>query len=160
MAKFQDKTGRTWSIEFDVGLLEMIRKETGVDFDDMTGDEAGRTAFADMLIGGRGKKLVEVLWVMCEEQAAKEAITPEEFGRLFTARVLQDSSFALMEALADFSPRQAISATIKRRLPDLFNKMDKTAVAAMELEFDRLLESDLSKPATKLLAPSESTPGG
>lgn len=141
MASFQDKTGRVWLVEFTVGLLEEIKRETGLDFDDVAGEEKSRLAFTEMLLGGRGRKLVEVLWVICRDQAEAANVTPEQFGKLFNATTMHASQFALMEALADFSPRQAMGEAMKRHLPQLFEKMDRTAVAAMEMELARLTAS-------------------
>lgn len=140
MAKFKDKKGREWTLEFDVGLLEVIKRETGIEFDSFTESPESQEKFATMLLGGHGRKLVEVLWVLCEEQATAIDVKPEDFGRLFTGPVLEAAQVALLEALADFSPRQVMGRVMKSHLPKILTKMDAAIEAGMNREITQMLE--------------------
>jgi hypothetical protein len=103
MSTFRDKKTRDWTLDLDVWLVEKIHKDVeGVRIDKLI---ANKFAGLDELFGDP-VKLVRVLWVMVEEQAAKAGVSPEGFGRALGGDALEDAAKAFLLALADFIPRQ------------------------------------------------------
>lgn len=130
--------GRTWTIRLTVGLCERIKAECGIDI-------AAAVTDSEKFIGvlfTEPAKLVSALYLACEKQVERERITPEQFGELFDADVLDESVRALLEAIVDFFPKARGRDAIKRGLPRVLSKMQTD----VEAEIDKRL-STLSEPA-------------
>jgi hypothetical protein len=160
--KFTDKFGRVWSLDLDVYLVEKIHGRTPVSIDKLIA--AGPGGLADLFndVVGFGK----FLWVIAEEQAQKQSppVSPEDFARGFNGDVLEDAGDALVEALADFSPRQQRTAlkALRARMKELRAETLPLAlakIAAIKLELPEE-DSASSTPVTTTPTGSGSTPGG
>lgn len=95
---FKDSTGREWSVNVVVDTIEKVR-EIGVDLGDVTAQAMKRLAIDDVL-------LVRSLWLICEAQADKAGVTPQQFGESLFGDALDDAYEALRGALDDFFPRR------------------------------------------------------
>lgn len=142
MAKFVDKLNTEWQVEFDLGILEEIKADTGIDLDKITGNKAEREEFGEFLIGDHGRKLAEVLWVMCRDQASKANIEPKDFYRRFNAATIEAATQAFLDAFISFSPRQVIGRTIRAHLPRLMEKTDRVIEKEVNRTIQNFLESD------------------
>lgn len=97
MSKFTDANGRDWQVTLTVGLLRPLR-ELGFGLDELKGTTVGGLAFAEP------EKLVEVAWLLCEAQADKAGVTPEQFGAGFDGDTLDRFADAFMGAVLLFFP--------------------------------------------------------
>lgn len=97
IGRFDDKHGRHWSIDLSVGLCRQVLKETGVDLANYHNGKAAQTLWAD------DTKLVEVLWVLVEEDATKADIGPEEFAKSLNGDVLAKALEAIEVAVLGFT---------------------------------------------------------
>jgi hypothetical protein len=106
MARFADCTGREWTLRLTVGLLDDVRDQLGIDLWKVTTDAAAAVEplYTDV------RKLVGLLWLLVEREAAKAGVSPEEFGRALDAEALDASAEALFEALLRFFQRRARGA--------------------------------------------------
>lgn len=95
---FKDSTGREWSVNVVVDTIEKVR-EIGVDLGDVTAQAMKRLAIDDVL-------LVRSLWLICEAQADKAGVNPQQFGESLFGDALDDAYEALRGALDDFFPRR------------------------------------------------------
>lgn len=95
---FKDSTGREWSVNVVVDTIEKVR-EIGVDLGDVTAQAMKRLAIDDVL-------LVRSLWFICEAQADKAGVNPQQFGESLFGDALDDAYEALRGALDDFFPRR------------------------------------------------------
>lgn len=100
MRTFHDSIGREWKIDINVSSYAKVKTECS--FDLLKLFAGGESGVEDLL--SNPPQLVAVLWTLCEQQAEKAAITPEQFGVGFAGDSLQDAAFALIEATIDFFP--------------------------------------------------------
>lgn len=96
MRKFADNDGREWIVKVTTNTIEKIR-EIDIDLGDFTGQVMKRLAINDVLF-------VRVMWLICEQQADKEGITPAAFGESIFGDVLDTAYESLRGAMEDFFP--------------------------------------------------------
>lgn len=147
-ASFTDGDGREWKLRLTVGLVEDIQKETGVEL----GDESNADWLA--LLFGKRRKLVEVLWLLCEAQADKAGVTPEQFGHLFDGATLDAAGTALAAAVADFFPRSRISQALRENLQAILEAGEEKAVAEIRATAGRSSASATTSPGSSALTPA------
>ncbi|MFO7971921.1 MAG: hypothetical protein R6U40_09240, partial [Desulfobacterales bacterium] len=106
--------------------------------------------------------LVDVLYVLCEEQAQRDGVSDEDFGRGLRGDALDAAARAFLEALADFCPSR--KARLIRGLVEKGGKAEEAILARAEKmlasgEIDRILTGSPSpKPSTGSPDSSASTP--
>jgi hypothetical protein len=91
--QFTDSMNRVWTLNPTVGQLKPLR-ELGLDLPKLL-TEPDR--MSDVLLADP-EKLVTWLWLLCEKQADKAGITPEQFAAGFTAPVLERAARAVVLA--------------------------------------------------------------
>lgn len=149
MAVFKDNAGRTWLVSIDVAAVERIHAATEVRIDKLAGPGGG----LDELLGDP-VRVVRVLWVLCEPAARASAITPEAFAANLGGDSLEDAGLALVDALADFSPRH-LRAILKAQVA---KGREVTAVAVAKAVAEIEAFDPFSTPATPAAECSGSTP--
>jgi hypothetical protein len=153
MAKLKDNKGREWEVLIDVPQLKRVRERVKFDLGKLfANDLAGLRQLAT-----EPEVLVDVLFVLVQEEAEKRNVSPEDFGRSLAGDSLEAGFDALMEALADFYPsRQAkpLRALLakNRDLSEALSQRALTAIAS--LDSTAILNGSLGAPA----ASSESAP--
>lgn len=140
MQSFRDILGRTWTVAITVTACKQVRALVGVDL-------LGEADAAGKLLGD-ACKLVDVLYVLCRDQAMGQ-VSDEDFGRSFTGETLETAGDALVEALIDFfqkSPRGEILRKIREASRELktlsqaqLEKIDPRAEA--QIYFEQLMRS-------------------
>jgi hypothetical protein len=162
VAKFADRFNREWLVELDVAGFERVQKETGVDLQAVV-DELGALGGRTEQIGALTRdpvRLVRVLWVLCERQAANKApaVAPEEFGRGFGGDAVEDASGALLDELVSFTPRR-VRELLRAGLAQVKQERDAaTAKLLAAIEAGALRGDTPSTPATSAPVSSEPTP--
>lgn len=139
---FKDPDGREWRIRLTVGLADRVKDETGVEL----GDESDSDWLA--LLFSRRRKCVEVMWCLCEKQAAADGITPEDFAHQFDGVTLRAAGRALAAAWADFFPGSRISQAIRTSLEAILEAGEARAVREMEAALSASLPSATNSPAS------------
>jgi hypothetical protein len=160
MRTFNDNAGRTWSLTLSVWTVKKVRDLLGVDLLDLGGEAATRDKpgllfrlIADPVL------LVDVLYVVCRDQADSAAITDEQFGRAMGGDAIDAATKAFLEELADFTPsprdraraRKVIATTwamIEKAQDVLDAKAEKELPAAVESALSALGNSSTSSPAS------------
>lgn len=145
-AEFTDCEGRPWRLRLTVGGVEEVKRVTGIEL----GDEKD-TQWVNLLFKGGGK-LVEVLYQLCEKQAEKLGVTPENFAYGFDGPTLEAAGNALGVAVADFFPRSRISQALKTKWAEILARGEEKAIAAIT---SAPWDSPTNSPAS-----SASTPPG
>lgn len=138
MARFKDNKGRDWDVIVDVPNLKLVRERCHFELGKLLADNFKRLdeLAEDPVL------LVDVLFVLCEEQAKEKKVAPEEFGRSLTGDAIGAAYDALRDAYADFCPSQR--AKPLRALAEKIKAFDKAvtekALAAVEgLDVEALL---------------------
>ena len=156
MKTFTDKTGHVWEVEVTVGTVERVRTLADVDLVEILSTDLLQRLRVDPVT------LVHILWGICEPQAVKEKITPDEFGRRLTGETIDAALVCLLEGLVDFFPNPT------RRILELTLQKTKSLCRVAETEAQRVLnrktlENDLRReiagePSGKRPASRASTP--
>jgi len=156
MRSFKDNADRTWTITLNVYAVKKVRDLLQVDLLDLSGDPSIRRGGP-----GAGDKpdngllyrliadpvvLVDVLYVVCQDQAEEANVTDEQFGRAMAGDAIDGATKAFLEELADFTPsprdraraRKVIDATWK-----LIDKAQDVLDARADAELDRAAEAAL-----------------
>ena len=106
MKQFKDTAGRDWLVSITVGDIKRVRAVLDINL-----NKALDNRFAILTdILSDPCKLVDILYVLCQEQTAKAGVTDEQFGRAFSGDVLDAATTAFLEALTDFFPTAARAA--------------------------------------------------
>lgn len=126
MAKFTDNQNREWTIELDGPLLEAVEDHSGVDLTDLRSDPLGDLAFKPRL-------LVDVIYILCEEQAKAASVNSREFGRHLRG-CLDPAVEALQKAIIDFFPagKRSLMQSLLEQNQIVTEKM--TALAKTKIE--------------------------
>jgi hypothetical protein len=107
VAKFADKTGREWVVEFTAGGIKRCRVECGVDLAKLSDNEF--KAFVE--VAGDPVKLADCLYVLCKGQHPD--VTLDDFYELIAGDVLHAAASAFEGAFLSFCPsrqRETIQA--------------------------------------------------
>lgn len=152
---FRDALGREWRVRITAGQLGRVRREAGVALGDLMRDPAalGEFLYADPETLGR------IVWLLVADQADARGVTPEQFADAFDGSTLQESTDAVLGAVADFFPRSPVAAQMRRGLAAMLTAMDLASVAAMERATGAVTTSISNGSAGSSPGPSASTPG-
>jgi hypothetical protein len=126
VASFKDKTGKEWLLEIDFDLADEIVAKHGVDLIDLAKlDETySLLAFSDT------RKLLAVVWMLCESQAKSEAISDKDFRSRIGPTSLGEMKIALEESIILFS-QSPESMEAKRKLFRAANSVLKLQIEAI-----------------------------
>jgi hypothetical protein len=125
MRTFKDTAGRTWTIALNVWAIKRTRDLAQVDLLDLTGKpDDGPASLLQRLIADP-ILLVNVLWAVCSEDAAKTQTTEEDFGRAMAGDAIDNATKALLEEIADFTPSPRDRARARRVVDATWNLIDK-----------------------------------
>jgi len=113
VASFKDTAGREWSITIDPWHIKFVHSKTGVHLGKLLDNKFA--GLSELL--GDPIALVDVIFALCSEQAAKLGISDEQFGRSLDGDCFEKASAAFQEAFICFCPsrlRQVLrAATVK-----------------------------------------------
>lgn len=153
MPSFKDARQREWLVALDAPTIRLVRQECHVDLGGTDGSEFNRLAEDPVL-------LVDVLWVICREQAGKQNLAAEEFGRSLVGDPIDAATAALEQAWHSFFPQRkrslllslsAKNAAIRLKAEELTRakiddpELEQRVVAAMEAKLTREVESLLTQ---------------
>lgn len=157
MHTFSDNAGRTWTIVIHVAAIKRVRGLLNVDLYKLVDD--GFKSLGELL--GDPVRLVDVLYVLCQDEAHARHVSDEEFGRAMYGDAIHQATEAFLEELIDFFPdpkgrnslRKIVdeSRKVRRRLMDRVEQV--LASFDADHEATRLLNSFGIVPAS-----SDSTP--
>lgn len=161
MASFRDKDGRDWDLSVNVFTAKQVKSRLGVDILDL-----GEGGFLEKM--GDIQLVVDILWVLCQEQAARYTVDDprdggarrpfgeEDFARMLLGDTVEAAVDAFVEALVSFypSPRQAVlrKALAKGR------EVDQAALQQAEELLDAINVEDLSRAIGSRPAENAHTP--
>lgn len=165
MRIFKGHDNKAWQISVDVAQLKAVREQTGVDLFRLFDDEMALLTQLTL----DPCKLVDVIWVLCREQAREAGVSDEQFGRGMGGDVLQRATEAFVEAVIDFFPEQQARwnlMTAKRKGKEIQQKtlermQGRLEAIDPEAEASRILGGDPSPNASAGTAPGQpaSSPG-
>lgn len=132
MATFRDTSGRAWVVGVTVGAIKRVRAELQVDLYKLADD--GFKGLAELL--GDPCRLVDVVYVLCKDQADAHKVSDEAFGGALGGDALGALADAFVEALIDFFPdarrREALRKVVAKG-----KTVEDLATQRMALEVER-----------------------
>lgn len=171
MPSFKDNKGRIWSIELDAPTVQKVRRDTcgisgcrhrpltnsqceGVDLWDMSGKSFQKMDFDTVL-------MVDVLWLICEEQAIAKDISEADFAQGLRGDVLPEATATMLKASVeslDPIKRQFLerAAATRRRHEELalsrtIDRIESPETEAMLMEnLDNRIDETLKQRLTQL----------
>lgn len=96
MSAFTDKTGHAWTIELSAPVVRDVRDQLGINLTALDADPFSQLA-ADPVL------LVDVLYVLCREEANKLGISSRDFGMRLGSD-LDKPTEAVLDAIVNFFP--------------------------------------------------------
>lgn len=140
MATFKDRTGREWVVEINPTAMRQVREETGVHLGTLLNDRmAGLAALmADPIA------LVDVLYVLCRDQAAHHKLSDADFGRQLDGDSYDAAADAFTESLANFSPprlRKALLSLLAKEREYQTAAGQKAAAGIAAMDVSALIEA-------------------
>ena len=147
MNSFKDCHQREWHLEISINEVRRVKKLAGLDILDLDQGKALQRLANDPIL------LVDVLWILCEEQAEKHGMTDEQFGRAFRGNTIEDATDALFEALVDFFPPQR--QHLLKKVMEAAKTMGQKERALVETYLDspaltEMMDQELEKLKQKL----------
>jgi hypothetical protein len=150
MKTFRDATGREWAVIIHVAAVKRCRALVGVDLYGLV--DEGFEKLAKLL--GDPVQLVDVLYVLCKQEADDRHLTDEDFGRSLGGDALQHATDAFLAELVDFFPDPRVRAGLQRVITAGRTVRDRM----LDLMTDRLAEIDPEAEAARLLGVAASGP--
>jgi hypothetical protein len=146
MASFTDRKQLAWSIDLDVAAVRRVKSTLGVDL--LAVAEAESTLLARLYTDPIF--LVDLLYVLVQEQAQARGISDEDFGAGLGGESIDQAAEALLQAITDFFPRrqrevlQALLAKVDEGMERVVVRIRERVAtpqltAAIDREIDRLL---------------------
>jgi hypothetical protein len=141
MKTFTDNTGRVWTVALNVGTLKRVRALCEVDLMQAVEGKLVEKLIADPVL------LCDVLYAVCKEEAEKQNVSDEDFGRGLGGDAIDSATTALLEELVDFFPQRR-REVLRKALEKMQSLQEKSVRAAMVFlespELDRRVEKAIA----------------
>lgn len=141
MKTFVDNSGKTWTVSITVGTIKRVKDLLGINLiQAITGDLIEKLE-TDICL------FVDILYVVCKDQAQANSISDEKFGTLLGGDSLEQATDCFLDELISFFPEA------KRRLYQKAWSRSKEAqlIAVQKLQkkiqgmnFQQILENKLN----------------
>jgi hypothetical protein len=112
MHSFVDNSRRTWEIAINVAAVKRIRGLLGIDLYALVDD--GFKSLSKLV--SDPVTLADVLYCLCKEQADKQSISDEDFGRALAGDAITQAADAFVEELIDFFPDARARASLRKAI--------------------------------------------
>lgn len=148
MKSFADSTNQLWQIEINVTAVKRVRGLLNIDLYKLLED--GCKPLAALI--SDPVQLCDVLFVLCKDQAEKEQVSDEDFGRRMGGDSLLAGANAFYEELIDFFPEARARASMRQ----VAEKGKIVQARLLDHLQSKVTELDADKAATELIANLES----
>jgi hypothetical protein len=157
MKTFLDNAGRTWVIQIHVTAVKRVRALIDVDLFALIDDEMKGLAklMADPC------SLVDVIFVLCQDEAGKLGISDEDFGRAMAGDAIERGRDAFLAELIDFFPDPKVRGALQKVM-EISKRIQQARLDRLDVMVDEIdVEAEvkkLMKSSTGLQVASESIP--
>lgn len=158
MHQFIDGKNRKWGIEINVTQIRRVRDLTkaegrpGVDLYKLI--DEGMRPLAELM--GDPEQLVDVVFALVGEQAAKDSVSAEEFGRGMAGDAIQQAAEAFTQELFDFFP-ETRDRLILRKAHDKGRQIAEALAEKSEEILDTLIPKEEAERIFRVRVPSGSS---
>ena len=151
MKTFTDNKGRTWEVALNIRQMKRVRDVLGVDLVNVISATKDGGVSTDTLerVANDPILLVDILWVLCENQAKEAGISDEDFGSSLAGESVEDATRAFLDELVDFFP--GARRLYLRKAVDLARKYERESAEVLQKvlespEFEERLKTSLKPP--------------
>ncbi len=159
MPEFTDTNGKIWTVRLDAPTIADVRRDCEVDLADMEGKVASDLENDPVL-------LVNVLYVVCREQAIKGDISDRDFGRSIVGDPIGAATKALTDAITDFFPsgKRTLLRSLVNKQGEIRDKGTALALAKLnnpelEAKLVAAMEGKMDAEILKLIQSVSATSG-
>jgi hypothetical protein len=150
MHVFTDATGRNWTITINVAALKKVKALTGVNLLELLDNNLeGLSALLSDVV-----KLVDILYVLCKDQADALGISDEDFGRALGGDSLEQAVDAFLEEFVDFFPNRRAREALRKML----SKGKAITEKAMQQALEKIEQVNIENEVMKLVNSSGTAP--
>jgi hypothetical protein len=143
MKTFNDTEGRDWTVLIAVGAVKRVRAALDIDLYALIDDQA--KALAELM--DDPCRLVDVVYVLCRDQAEQKEVLEVQFGEALAGDTLEALAEAFVEALIDFFPKARSREALRKIV-----RAGKQVSELMQTRAEKELETiDVEKVAEKLI---------
>lgn len=150
MRSFKDHAGRTWTLAIHVTAIKRCRALAGVDLLGLIDD--GFKGLGEFIADPI--RLVDVLYVLCKDDAEKLGISDEDFGRAMFGDAIANGATAFLEEYTDFFQDPRVRAGLTKVLASA-EKLSQKLTDHMLSQIDSI---DIDSEAEKLISSSGISP--
>jgi hypothetical protein len=179
--EFTDANGKTWVVRLDAPTIADVRAETcslekcnhrpkaiqdggqvcdGIDLAELEGRVANE-------LENDPVKLVNVLWLVCREQAVKDSISDQQFGRALVGDPIGHATKALTDAITDFFPsgKRTLLRSLVEKQGEIRDKGTALALAKinnpeLEAQLLKAMEAKMDAEIANMLTQLSSATAG
>ena len=112
MHSFVDNSRRTWEVAINIAAVKRIRGLLGIDLYSLVDD--GFKSLSKLV--SDPVTLADVLYCLCRDQAEKQSISDEDFGRSLAGDAITQAADAFVEELIDFFPDARARASLRKAI--------------------------------------------
>ena len=112
MHSFVDNSRRRWEVAINVAAVKRIRGLLGIDLYALVDD--GFKSLSKLV--SDPVTLADVLYCLCKDQADKQSISDEDFGRALAGDAITQAADAFVEELIDFFPDARARASLRKAI--------------------------------------------
>jgi hypothetical protein len=152
MHQFIDGKNRRWGIEINVTQIRRVRDLLAVDLFALIDD--GMRPLAELL--GDPMKLVDVVYALVKDQAEKDSVSDEDFGRGMAGDAIQQAAEAFTQELFDFFP-ETKDRLILRKAHDKGRQIAEALADKRSEILDTLIPEQEAARIVRLRVPSGSS---
>jgi hypothetical protein len=160
MHSFVDNSRRTWEVAINVAAVKRIRGLLGIDLYSLVDD--GFKSLSKLV--SDPVTLADVLYCLCKDQADKQSITDEDFGRALAGDAITQAADAFVEELIDFFPDARARASLRKAIEAGKTVRDKVLSHAErildsidpEVEAQKWISSSGTLPESSVVTPDPS----
>ena len=152
MQNFKDRDGREWQVVLNVFQMKRVRAALGVDLINVIELDKDGQVRVDMIdkIANDPCLLVDILWVLVQDQARTLNVTDEQFGTALAGDAIENATKAFLDELVDFFP--GARRLFLKKAVDLARKFETENAQMLEKalaspEFEERLKTSLRPPA-------------
>lgn len=141
---FKDVEGREWVIDINVSAIKRVQTLIGVNLLEVIEGKLIDQLLSDYVL------LVDIIYAICEPQAAKRGVTDEQFGEAMAGDAIDEATRALLAGIVAFCP----SPGRRRVLGLAIERVDKAMAKAVERATERMEDGTVDREIDRAMEQS------
>jgi hypothetical protein len=144
-AQFTDLSGHVWTIRLDAPLVRHIAEVTGIKLTDLKSDPFLQLSTDPIL-------LVDVLWLLVEDQAKASGVSDVEFGRALGDKI-DEATEAMQEAIVGFShsSRRSLLRSLLAENATMQTEAMEAAMAGLKTDRTKIIQALANRSRAEMM---------